>query len=108
MTDSRRHARSSAAGLAGKVSVSVVSAVVLIALMAVFVCYRPWTGLVDDAGGAAAGAYDVSTERIEQYCPGRMALMDSDSYGDSEFQASSGNTRRRPDTPRSDPSTCPR
>ena len=91
MTDSRRHARSSAAGLAGKVSVSVVSAVVLIALMAVFVCYRPWTGLVDDAGGSAAGAYDVSTERIEQYCPGRMALMDSDSYGDSEFQASSGN-----------------
>ena len=91
MTDSRRHARSSAAGLAGKVSVSVVSAVVLIALMTVFVCYRPWMGLVDDAGGAAAGAYDVSTERIEQYCPGRMALMDSDSYGDSEFQASSGN-----------------
>lgn len=91
MTDSRRHARSSAAGLAGKVSVSVVSAVVLIALMTVFVCYRPWTGLVDDAGGAAAGAYDVSTERIEQYCPGRMALMDSDSYGDSEFHASSGN-----------------
>ena len=91
MTDSRRHARSSAAGLAGKVSVSVVSAVVLIALIPVFVCYRPWMGLVDDAGGAAAGAYDVSTERIEQYCPGRMALMDSDSYGDSEFQASSGN-----------------
>ena len=92
MTDSRRHARSSAAGLAGKVSVSVVSAVVLIALMTVFVCYRPWMGLVDDAGGAAAGAYDVSTERIEQYCPGPRRAI----------------SRRRPDTPRSDPSTCPR
>lgn len=91
MTGSHRQRRLSAAGFAGKALVSAVSALVLISMLVVCAVCLPWPAAVDDPGNTAASSFDVSTERIEQYCPGRMSLADSGSYGDSEFQASAGN-----------------
>ena len=91
MSDTRRPSRTGKAMIAGKAAFAAVSAAALIGVMAVAGVCRPWSSLVDDAGaGASTSSFSVSTEQIEQYCAGRMALADMNTYGDSEFQTSAG------------------
>ena len=91
MTDSHQHRHPSVASIVGKAAFAVITAIILVGVLALICIVAPLRGLVDDADNSgAAGRYEVSTEQIEQYCAGRMALTDADAYGDSEFQASAG------------------
>lgn len=70
------------------VTVAVISAALLIAatLGAMLV---PWRG--GDVQGSAVFAAQVSRTQQQSYCPQRMALADTASYGDSAYQVSEGN-----------------
>ncbi|MDF7663982.1 DUF5719 family protein [Bifidobacterium sp. ESL0763] len=72
---------------------ALLAAVTLVALLvAVAVLLAPWPSwLVDPAGGTgSAGARRVHQTELTYYCPSRMALSDTGTYGDSQFQANDG------------------
>ena len=74
------------------VVIGVITMIVLIALLAVLVVLpgsKQWV----DAVAATDDAIDqtVSPTQTEAYCPAPMGLADTGSYGDSAFQATTGN-----------------
>lgn len=65
---------------------------VIVALFAVLMVYRPPRQFVDSAAVASSSiGKTVSQTQLDSYCPGGMALADTGSYGDSAFRASAGN-----------------
>jgi hypothetical protein len=75
----------------GRVVVSCVTAIVLVAVV-VGICVVPWpAGLVDRPNGdAATTRRRVDQTQLTYYCPSRMGLSDNEQYGDKEFHASAG------------------
>ncbi|RSX55872.1 hypothetical protein D2E26_0435 [Bifidobacterium dolichotidis] len=74
-----------------KVTTTVVSAAIVAGLVAVM-CIVPSGSGVDHAVKDSSWVSEqVSTRRIQQVCPAQMQLTDTESYGDAEFQASTGN-----------------
>lgn len=70
------------------VTVAVISAALLI-VATLGATIVPWRGA--DVQGSAVFAAQVSRTQQQSYCPQRMALADTASYGDSAFQVSEGN-----------------
>lgn len=70
------------------VTVAVISAALLI-VATLGATVVPWRGA--DVQGSAVFAAQVSRTQQQSYCPQRMALADTASYGDSAFQVSEGN-----------------
>ena len=84
---SRRHARRTGV----RIVLGVLTMLVIIAMFVALLIVRPLPSLVDaSAKGEASSEYTVSQLQTESYCPARMSLADTGSYGDSEFQASAG------------------
>lgn len=84
---SRRHARRTGV----RIVLGVLTMLVIIAMFVALLIVRPLPSLVDaSAKGEASSEHTVSQLQTESYCPARMSLADTGSYGDSEFQASAG------------------
>ncbi|MFT8358938.1 DUF5719 family protein [Bifidobacterium aquikefiri] len=74
-----------------KIALASLSALVILAMMFVLVAIEPAQGQVDSENGSSAiQEHTVTQHTITGYCPSRMSLADSASYGDSQFQATSG------------------
>lgn len=67
---------------------AVISAALLL-VASLGMAIAPWKGA--DTHGSAVYAAQVSRTQQRSYCPQRMALADTASYGDSAFQVSEGN-----------------
>lgn len=75
-----------------KIVFALLSALVIIAMLCVLVVVEPSQGSVDTRdGGTASQLHTVTQHTITAYCPSRMSLADSGSYGDSQYQTSAGN-----------------
>lgn len=75
-----------------RVTLAVVSVLVIVALVAVSAVYRPtWIHADSPATQRSSVSRTVSPRQLETYCPARMTIADTDAYGDSEYQASNGN-----------------
>lgn len=73
----------------------VAAAVTMLILVAIFVMltiYRPVPWLRDHTSQTSSVlSYEVSQTQLTTYCPARMSIADTGSYGDTQYQASSGN-----------------
>ncbi|WP_163226899.1 DUF5719 family protein [Bifidobacterium choloepi] len=78
---------------AGRATVGIVGAVVAAAVVAALTLLP--TTSADSATSSAAVSQLASPKQIEQYCPAQMNLADTGSYGDSEFQATTGDIASR-------------
>ncbi|KAB8287492.1 hypothetical protein DSM100688_1579 [Bifidobacterium ramosum] len=90
MTDrtSRRHA---AARKGITITAGALTMLVIVAVFCAMTAMRPLPGLVDASHGTNAGdTQTVSQLQLESYCPARMTLADTGSYGDSAFQVTAG------------------
>ena len=75
-----------------RVTLAVVSVLVIVALVAVAAVYRPtWIHADSPVTQRSSVSRTVSPRQLETYCPARMTIADTDTYGDSEYQASNGN-----------------
>ncbi|PLS30780.1 organic solvents resistance ABC transporter permease [Bifidobacterium margollesii] len=78
----------------GKITVSAVTIIILVLAFAVL-----GTDVLPDATdrGAVTGTRSVKVGQtvLQSYCPARMRLADTGSYGDSEYQVSEGNNTGR-------------
>lgn len=78
-------------GRVSRVVLGVLSMLIIIAVFAAALFLHPLGSVVDRAAVASSAVTnEVSTEQMEAYCPGRMDLVDTAAYGDSEFQVSTG------------------
>lgn len=75
----------------GTVIAAVISGFLVIALFLYLLVERPLPWLSDAQVSTSSQMYTVSQTEQEQVCPGRMSLVDSGSYGDSQYQVSEGN-----------------
>ncbi len=79
-----------------RVSLGVASAILVVAVLAALSILStgaaPWNGAMKAAAGISQ---QVSPKQLEQYCPSQMNLADTHSYGDSEFQATTGDITSR-------------
>lgn len=83
-----RHSRSNTSL---HVVLAIVSVLVIIALTAVAFVYRPsWLHADSPSVERSSVSRTVSPRQLQTYCPSRMTIADTDSYGDSEYQASNG------------------
>lgn len=74
-----------------RIVLGTLTSTVIVALFAALLVARPADGLADGTGrDGLADAHDVSQLQSDSYCPARMSLADTGTYGDSEFQASAG------------------
>lgn len=74
-----------------RIVLGAVSMAIIIAAFVLVTLLRPFPSLVDRAAAeSSAISNTVSTEQLQAYCPSRMALLDTEAYGDSEYQVSSG------------------
>ncbi|MBW3081881.1 DUF5719 family protein [Bifidobacterium phasiani] len=90
--DEPRKSLPRARGRAWRVVLGLISMLVIVAVFAAALFLRPFASLVDRAAvGSSAVTNEVSTEQLQAYCPSRMDLVDTEAYGDSEFQVSTGN-----------------
>lgn len=75
-----------------RVVLAVISVLVITALVAVAVVYRPsWLHADNPPVRRSSVGSTVSPRQLQTYCPSRMTIADTDTYGDSEYQASNGN-----------------
>ncbi|OZG57989.1 hypothetical protein BTIS_1230 [Bifidobacterium tissieri] len=79
-------------GTVGKVFVSSVTAILLLAVFGLLAVLTPADHLIDGSD-ARSGSHTVSVGQtmLQSYCPARMQLADTESYGDSAYQISEGN-----------------
>lgn len=76
--------------LAIRAALGVITILLLVLMVAVILLPIP-SRLVDPAnGGSGVASRQVSQTDLTYYCPSRMALSDSEKYGDSAFQQSEG------------------
>ncbi len=84
-----RHSRSNTAI---RVVLAICSILIIAALVIGSCIFRPsWLKADSAAVSSASVSYTVSPRQVSTYCPARMTIADTDSYGDSEYQASNGN-----------------
>ncbi|MBB2954970.1 hypothetical protein FHX77_000350 [Bifidobacterium commune] len=77
-------------GLAIRAALGMIT-ILLLVLMAVVLLLPIPSWLADPAnGGLGVASRQVSQTDLTYYCPSRMALSDSEKYGDSAFQQSEG------------------
>ena len=73
----------------------VVAAITVVLILAVFgalTLYRPMPRTIDRSSLAGSSVpHEVSQTQLTAYCPARMSLSDTGSYGDTQYQASEGN-----------------
>lgn len=75
-----------------RVTMAVLSGVCIVGVLVAMAIIPPsWIAHDSVPRENARMAQTVSQTQLASYCPARMDLADSGSYGDSEFQASSGN-----------------
>lgn len=70
---------------------AVLSAAILVAGTGALALLGPLAGTVDHAPGTPIPTTQVEQTMLESYCAPRMALADTESYGDEQFAASTGN-----------------
>lgn len=68
-----------------------LSILIVVALIACLIFFRPPSFMVDRVKGESTQAYQVSQRSISSYCPARLSLDDDDKVGDEELKASEGN-----------------
>lgn len=74
-----------------RIIAGVVTMLMILGVVATLAVHRPLPWLVDRVPtGAATTVHEVSQTQLTTYCPARMGLSDTGSYGDSEFQSSAG------------------
>lgn len=79
-------------GTVGKVVVSSITAIVLLAVFGLLSVVAPAGWLVDGSDSQPGfRTVSVGQTTLQSYCPARMQLADTGSYGDSEYQISEGN-----------------
>lgn len=84
-----RH-RASHTGLT--ISAAVVSVLIIGAMSIGMTVLRPFKGFADtSAGRGSVMSQTVSQLQLSSYCPARMGLADTASFGDREFRVSAGN-----------------
>ena len=69
---------------------AAVSAAALVAGTAALGVFGMPAGMVDPASGGGTAVTQVEQTLLESYCAPRMALADTESYGDQQFAASTG------------------
>ncbi len=91
MSTSVHKQRSKVQRIVTRIIAGAVSALIVVASFAAIVVFQPFTSLVDSTSvTTSAVTTTVSTEQVQYYCPSRMELVDTESYGDSEYQVSTG------------------
>lgn len=84
-----RHSRSITAM---RVVLAICSMLIIVALVVGSCIFRPsWLKADSAEVSNASVSHTVSPRQVSTYCPARMTIADTDSYGDSEYQASNGN-----------------
>ena len=75
-----------------RVIIGIITMVIIVAVFAAL-AIMPGPATLVDRVAAADDAIDetVSPTQSQQYCPSAMGLLDTGTYGDSAFQATSGN-----------------
>lgn len=74
-----------------RVVLAVVSVLAIIVLIAASLVYRPsWLRADSPSVDRSSIGRSVSPRQLQTYCPSRMTIADTGSYGDSEYQASNG------------------
>ena len=74
-----------------RVVLAVVSVLAIIVLIAASLVYRPsWLRADSPSVDRSSLGRSVSPRQLQTYCPSRMTIADTGSYGDSEYQASNG------------------
>lgn len=74
------------------VSAAIISSALILASLGGMAIITPLPSVLDKvAANGSASSQTVSQLQLVSYCPARMSLADSGSFGDSEFQPSAGN-----------------
>ena len=74
-----------------RVVLAVVSVLVIVVLIVASLVYRPsWLHADSPSVDRSSVGRTVSPRQLQTYCPSRMTIADTGSYGDSEYQASNG------------------
>ena len=74
------------------VSAAIVSSALILASLGGMAIIKPLPSVLDNvSANGSASSQTVSQLQLVSYCPARMSLADSGSFGDSEFQPSAGN-----------------
>lgn len=85
------HSRPSAANRALRITCAITSSVMIAAAAGFTAVAMPYTEFIDDGVQTeSATSQQVSPKQLMMYCPAQMQLADTGSYGDSQFQATSG------------------
>ncbi|MCH4160431.1 MAG: DUF5719 family protein [Bifidobacterium sp.] len=76
----------------GRFTLGILTMLIIVALAGILLIVRPPSNLIDGSTQSGSAVQQrISQNIIQTYCPAQMALADSGTYGDSEYQTSEGN-----------------